>query len=89
MFVKIMSQENLADSNNSKQFELFAGIEQVEFRRESEAMQPICFMLRGGEWIQRYVYGNAYVMTNEGKTFETFAFSPYAKQPGEIELKAA
>lgn len=77
LIVKIMSDENLADDDSRKSFELFTDVKNVEFHRRPGA--PIAAMIfsagsvLGGEYP---MLGNAYVMNENGKTVASFGVAP-------------
>ena len=84
MFLKIMSAENLADSDSRKQFDLHANIETVRFYRDDDDDLDVYARVKftTGDMEERLrLPGNAYLMNAEGKTIATFgvAASPTAR----------
>jgi hypothetical protein len=85
MYVKIMSGENIPDGDSRKQFELFAGVTSVEFRRDpivpSETRPPpveVVITLLNGAVTFRHAWGNVYALNDDGKTIETFGIARYS-----------
>ena len=90
MLVKIMSSEDLPDVCNQKQFELFGDVCTVDFQRDDPQGYPLCYIRQRqqAEYVTRRLYGNVYVMTDDGKTIETFGVSK-VPEPTEVQLRAA
>jgi hypothetical protein len=76
MLVKIMSGENLQDTSPNKHFELFDDVRNVTFDRSIEGVTSAYITLRNGDVSVRIPEGNIYLMTDTGKTFETFCAPP-------------
>lgn len=71
LVLKMMSNEDKADSNPSKRFELLC-CDNVEFIRKDG--KPFAKVLLKDDLVEYELSGNAYVMQN-GKTIASFAFS--------------
>ncbi len=81
MIVKIMSGEDLPDSDPRKRYDLYDGVNEVNFSQDD----------KGDSWAHMYLYmgsedtldvlvtGNVYVMNDNGKTVSTFAPGPQKK----------
>jgi hypothetical protein len=71
MFLKIMSAENLSDSDSRKSFKLLDHVESAEFFRKPEGAQ-INVLFEGGDNENFPCEGNAYLMNDNGKTVAQF-----------------
>lgn len=91
MFLKLMSDENIPDSDTRKSYRLLARVDAVHFNRSPEAPEPshnarAYVTFEGGEREEFDLVGNAYVMNDTGKTIEKFGIHPLV--PGEYPAKA-
>lgn len=80
MYVKMMSDENLPDTDSRKSFKLLSGVDTVTFNRSPEAPTeagPTAYIVfKDGTNESFLLAGNVYVMTDEGKTIEKFGPHP-------------
>jgi hypothetical protein len=75
MIVKFMSDEDMADACNAKQFRLFSDVRNIDFTRNDDG-EPLAWLtFRDGSMQTVGPQGNTYVMDDTGKTIETFAHS--------------
>lgn len=74
MIVKIMSGEDLPDHDNRKRFSLIADVAEIAFHREGGFPVVEIYRIGNGRDSERYTpNGNVYVMTDAGKTIDSFA----------------
>lgn len=93
LYVKIMSDENLPDSDTRKTYTLYSGVVSVHFERsafqegdEGYHIPRAILLFEDGEHESHGLLGNVYVMNADGKTIEKFGPHPIAK--GEYSQKA-
>lgn len=72
LVVKMMSSEDLPDSNTSKQFDLIVSDHIVSCIRDDEGKASIVTLSKDGSEQEYPMKGNAYVMQN-GKTIASYA----------------
>lgn len=70
MYLKIMSQEDKPDHNNSKSFEIIE-CKSVAFYRDAFTNDPFAIV----DDCRYDLTGNAYVMNEAGRTVSAFAYS--------------
>lgn len=75
MYLKLMSGEDLADSIGSKKFTLIE-CKNVNFTRDERGV-PTAW----ADGQDYYMSGNAYVMSDAGKTISAFAFTSPPQDP--------
>lgn len=77
MFVKIMSDDGLADKDHRKKFTLIEVVELEVFRSlESGTVDSVPFISyrdKLGKEGSGAIYGNVYIMNDQGKTIETWS----------------
>lgn len=77
LIVKIMSDEDLADDDFRKSFELFTDVKNVEFHRRPGAPVAALTFNAGSALDGEYpLVGNVYVMNESGKTVAHFGVAP-------------
>ena len=83
LYVKIMSDENLPDSDSRKAFRLLSDVSAIAFNRAPEAPAPratpyayVTFKDMTTESFE--LLGNVYVMNEAGKTIEKFGVASWA-----------
>lgn len=82
MYIKIMSDENLADESCHKGFQVVSNVRSFKFKRfdvlnENKESAAISVVHLDGLEILYPVSGNVYVTNVNGKTIEVFAHSPW------------
>lgn len=75
LFLKLMSEENKPDSNTSKKFNLLC-VDNVHFERNDNG-KPFAVIYVGEDKFSYELKGNAYVLSQYGKTIASFAYSEY------------
>lgn len=74
MILKIMSIENLPDSDPRKNFTIIEGIRSVSSSTGDDGTKSLSLaMLDGTEMQEVKLVSNAYVMTDDGRTVSSFA----------------
>lgn len=78
MFLKMMSAENVADSDSRKSFQLIDHVSSVAFIREGvDAFVNVYPDNDNGDESTRFpVVGNCYLMNDEGRTIAQFGAGP-------------
>ena len=71
LVLKMMSDENKSDSNNSKGYTLICCNNVYFYRKNDKAIADVYI---GEDAVSYYLDGNAYVM-QDGKTIASFAYS--------------
>lgn len=71
MFLKVMSEQDLADTDSRKPFQLFGDIKHCVFMRDEEGPRAIA-TFSDGLPVGVNIPGNAYLMNNHGKTVASF-----------------
>lgn len=80
MFLKIMSEEDAADSHPCKSFRIFSNVESVDFSRPSGGVAQVEVKFIGDSVRESfYAAGNCYLMNDEGKTIANFGVAQIAK----------
>jgi hypothetical protein len=78
MLIKIMSSQDLPDTANDKLFELFSDVVTFDIQRDGPTLDyPVCYIRQRhhkepGDHVARRLFGNVYIMNDDGKTIETF-----------------
>jgi hypothetical protein len=81
MLLKIMGAEDSSDDDSRKTFQLHEGVLSVSFKRtDGNARVCATFADRLGLTETFDVPGNAYVMTDQGKTVASFGSAPVVYQ---------
>lgn len=80
MFLKLMGSENLFDDNTSKGCRIVANVAEVNFYRNGGTGDPcldVTYSIANrGTLTETFVMdGNAYLMNDSGKTFQSFSHS--------------
>lgn len=88
MLLKIMSGEDVPDSDPRKLFQLHDGVLSVRFHRpgpeegeDEPALAETTFKIGGNETFD--VPSNAYIMNEQGKTVASFSAHPYVPLPSD------
>jgi len=74
MFLKIMCNRDLPDDNSSKEFHLIE-CKSASFSRYDDGVQ-ICIDADEPTCRTWDVYGNVYLLNNDGKTIDSFSYMP-------------
>lgn len=83
LVVKMMSGEDLPDSNTSKQFDLIVSDHIVSCIRDDQGVGSIITLSKDGTEQEYPMKGNAYVMQN-GKTIASYAHAQCYDMKGEF-----
>lgn len=76
MYLKVMSGEDLSDSDSRKQFRVFAGIKWCRFDRDHPSKMPHAMVeYDDGRNAEVDLDGNAYLLNETGKTIASFGVS--------------
>lgn len=85
MFLKLMGAEQAPDHDSRKRFTLLAKVSAVEFTRifreigpdgESITTAAARVTFESGEMETHHIEGNAYVLSDSGKTIANFGYAP-------------
>lgn len=77
MLVKIMGNEDLADDNNSKSFELLSNVDSIIFDRDESGQARLEIKFNDKTGIEIDLRSSAYVMNDAGKTIQTINPNKY------------
>lgn len=86
LILKIMSGENLPDDDSRKSYILRTGVKSVEFVRVDGLTLAAIEYADGTEGHSIPTAGNAYLMTEQGKTISSFSASPVDLEPSSISI---
>lgn len=91
MYVKIMSDENIPDSDRRKSYRLLSGVTAIVFNRAPEAPVPSdiprAYITFEDDEVESFeLHGNVYIMDDSGKTIEKFGVAPVSES--EFPAKA-
>jgi hypothetical protein len=88
MYLKMMSREDLPDSDSRKAFRLIQQVIDVQFERRADACY-VDFTAEDGAHVTTAAEGNVYVLNDQGKTVASYGpanYQPPAPQPGTQHL---
>lgn len=86
MYLKIMSDEDLPDSDSRKSFTIIANVRDAQFYRNPGAFPCVAYFLHDEDEGTVCLAGNAYLMSEEGKTVAAFGHAHTGlEDTGEIE----
>ena len=75
--VKIMSSEDIPDSDSRKGFHLISGVKSVMPMRGEDGRAFVSLHYPDGSGEHVEIQGNAYIMNENGKTIAAFGCAPY------------
>lgn len=77
MFLKIMSDDGLADHDHRKKYQMIEVVDFWVYRSLSsgtvESQPSVTYINKLGQECSRVVHGNVYVMNDQGKTIDTWS----------------
>lgn len=84
MYVKIMSGEDMPDGDSRKTYSLFQQVVAVDFHRADTPpgggapIPPVLSLtFENGEREAHSIFGNVYMLNDQGKTVDSFGVAPY------------